>query len=442
MVHHNLTGNPELMKKLNRSLILDLVRREGPISRVEIAKRLKISSPTVSNITRSLIEENWLIEIGQKVESSSVGRKAVLLKYNAKAGYVVGAYIGEVEFHIALANLGGQIIAKRRFPLGLKGLEALEEIIREITNMLEASGVKCNDLYGIGIAVSAVTDGKNGIVLHSRYLQGWDGLPLKSIIQQKLGVPVFVDNDVRMAVLGETWAGEGQGATDLIFMTVGTGIGLGMIIGGQLHQGAHSAAGEAGDIIISESHVARAARTRNAEFRDNTSNTPDAPNTNASSPSAGTGGHFEQLAGWQALIDRAKDALRKGHDSLIASLAAGNMDALTVDAIFQAARQGDALGVSLVQDEAWYLGICIANLVSVLDPEVVILGGDIVDYKDLFLDRIRLIISELIPVMPRLTMSRLGRDAELLGSIKMALEASNGSIVIASAPLSIMAGHS
>ncbi|NPV80077.1 MAG: ROK family transcriptional regulator [Firmicutes bacterium] len=394
-------GNPSLMKKINLSMVLELIKTRGPISRADIARELGLSPPTVSSLVKSLLEDNLVVEIG--LSPSSIGKRATLLKYNPSAGFAVGVYLDGTKMLLGVTDLAGQTVTRSELPVNGSSLKPEEVLtaIRDIVNDVQkTSGVDGNELKGIGMAVAAVTDAATGTILSARYLGALVGFPFKTMLEKSFNVRAYVDNDVYMGALGEKLYGKGRNSENMLFVTVGEGIGVGIILGNRLYRGAHHGAGEMGDMIIERSLI---------------------------DERGPQGGHLERLCGWDAITEMAKERLKSGKKSLINETSGGKVSA---DLVHEAARRGDEVALEIVQEVSRNLAIGIANVASILDPDLVVLGGDILSAMDLYLDRIKEELFKILPRLPRIEASELGRNAELLGAAGMAINQMNPLIVV------------
>jgi predicted NBD/HSP70 family sugar kinase len=206
-----------------------------------------------------------------------------------------------------------------------------------------------------------------------------------------LGLPVFIENSVNLIALGESWRGAGQGLRNLLCIQLGDGIGAGLILNGQLYRGSHYAAGEVGYIIPNERYLGQT-------FDDY--------------------GCLEGFAGSSGIVRRARQRLEAGQASLLAQTGPAT---LTAEQVLAAAKAGDALAEAVVQETVDYLSIAVANMACIVDPDRIIIGGDLAEFGDLFVEPIRARIEGLIPVTPDIQLSDLGLDAPVLGAVATAL---------------------
>jgi glucokinase len=373
-------GRPHLLKKINRSMVLDLIRGRGRISRADISRELNISKPTVSKVVKELLSEGLIKEAG--LADSSGGKPAMLLEYNVQAGYIVGVYVGPSFMIYGLADLGANILRRLRTDL-VHGKHAVEVMVHNITMLCQGVCDREQKLLSVGVAVAGLTDPEEGVVRIARHLPGWEGLRLRDALRESLGVPVVIDNDVNMAIVGEHSHGAVQGVNDAVMITVGDAIALGVIIDGKVHRGVHFAAGEIGNMVIDRQQF-----SRNGEPRS---------------------GYLDRLVSWRSLqIDWS------GVDDL-------ECDELPKD-VFVRALEDRSFAEKLFTQNWTDVGLAIGNVISVLDPEVVVLGGEITRVPPVFVDGIRDVVRKVALFAPTIVVSELGRDAELLGSINTALE--------------------
>jgi predicted NBD/HSP70 family sugar kinase len=391
----NHAGDATLLRKLNESAVLELIRRDGPITRSDVSQRLHLSLPTITRIVTDLIEENLVRELSPA--DSRGGRRPALLEFNSRANLVIGVYVGQ-RLVGALADLNGQIIERRSAPslAGEAGIEKLIALIKELHAHADSLGLA---VRGAGVGVPSIVTYPWGVVALAPGL-GWRNLPLKERLQQALDMPVLVENEVNLIALGESWRGAGQGIRNLICISLGTGIGAGLILGGQLYRGSHSAAGEVGYLV---------------------------PNTQYLGERVNGFGTMERLADRNGLVERARVHLAAGVRS---SLSGRSGQEVTAEAVLEAAGAGDPLGCSVVSETADYLGIAIANLACIIDPERIVLSGDLAEYAGLFVEPIRLRIEGLVPAMPEIVVSELRMDAAVLGAVAVVMRETSDALFV------------
>lgn len=288
--------------------------------------------------------------------------------------YVVGIDIGGTKLATVVADKTGHILNKVRRPtLAEKGpeyaLELLYDMVREV---VERAALEQESVSAIGVSCGGPLDTKTGIVYSPPNLPGWDALPLKAKLESEFQVPVTIENDANASALAEFRFGGGRGYNAVLYMTMSTGIGGGIVINGQVYHGANDSAGEVGHQIL----------------------LPNGPRCGC-----GKQGCLEALCSGPAIARRAQAAIRKhlaeenGATTLL-TLTDGSVEAVKSEHVLEAARAGDVLALELVEETAYYMGWGIANLVNILNPDIVLLGTIAVAAGDLLLDPIRETVSK------------------------------------------------
>ncbi|NLY42406.1 MAG: ROK family transcriptional regulator [Clostridiaceae bacterium] len=388
-------GSFSLMKKMNTSFILNTIREKGPISRAEVAKITGLTPATVTNITAELIKYHLILE-AERGESSG-GRKPVMLRINTNGYYVIGVYIGSTYIDIVVSNFNSDNIYsdKIRIDTRIAGEIVLKKAAEKIKDWMDNN--KDKKILGAGIGVHGLVQSKEGISLYAPNL-GWEKVPVKEIFQKHLGVPVFVDNDVRTMTLGESWFGLAKNVSNFIFLYVGYGIGGSIVIDNQLYRGTTEGAGEIGHTTIEI----------------------DGPRC-----SCGNYGCLQAMASETAIIERFKEVLSKGEKSIIRDWVGDNVDSITPEMIFDAALKGDRTALSVVKEKASYLGVGIANLINTFNPSMVIVNGNIAvlgkTVMDCIQEEVRRRSMKYLQNSTKITFSHLGEDATLKGAVALVL---------------------
>jgi N-acetylglucosamine repressor len=328
-------GSRDLIKAMNRSLLLNMIRREGQISRTQLTELSGLSAGAVSGIINELLADEWVFKTGEGAYTG--GRRQSLLRLNPEAGYAVGLKLMEDRIVSAVIDFEAQIRLQDESPFPFDDdPEKLSDILAKVVETsIVRSGVSTACFFGAGIGLAGVIDAQAGVVRYSPFF-GWRNVALAERVSHRLRVPVFVENDVNTLTITEQLFGAGRRHHNFIVVTVGRGIGMGMVINGQLYQGHHGGAGEVGHSVIDASAADRGADTT-----------------------------LEGLAADPALMQRVN------HDSGSNSPIVANVGELAARAA-----QGDAEAqAALAQSGAW-LGIGIANIVNVLAPELIIISGE------------------------------------------------------------------
>jgi glucokinase-like ROK family protein len=380
------SATASLMRSINRSAILQFIQENSPIARSQIARQLDMSLPTVMRIVDNLIEED-LVRSCDGYGQSTGGRPPSLVEFNGKAYSVVGMDLGGTKMFGTVADLSGTIqhelyIAHRKDDGPSDYVERLCEIIETLLDAPRPPGQR---IRGMGIGVPGVTLIPEGIVTWAPSL-GWRDLPLQEILNDRFDVPVFVENDVNLAALGELGFGAGRGAQNLVTIAVGTGIGAGIIIGGILYRGHNQAAGEVCYMLPGTEFLGR----HYDEF-----------------------GALECLASATGVVKRARQLMMQEGMSILEELSAED--------VFAAARSSEPWAQQVVSETVDYLSLAIANISATLDPEVIILGGGVAHSADLLIEPILQRIEGVVPFVPRLVASPLERRAVVMGAIMLVL---------------------
>jgi predicted NBD/HSP70 family sugar kinase len=366
-------ARPALLKDLNERAVLEAIRTGAPISRAEISRRARISKPTVSIALQSLLHAGLVREATAGPEGRRYG--AVFFEPVPEAALVLGVDIGARFLRGALCDLRGAVRARQDVELdGADANVVLDAIVRLHDGLVAVSGLPADRIDSVVAGVPGVVEDETGRVRLGN-VPGLEGMAVGAELERRLGVPVTVDNDVNLAALGEHARGLGRGVGDFAFVSIGTGLGAGLVFGGELHRGRHGAAGEL--------DFARAG---------NDALDPCAPALSA-------------LAERRAAEDGGT-ALAPPYDPR---------------AIFAAARAGDALAAAVVAEEAKRIALHIVPIAAVADVDLVVLGGGIGRQGDLLLEPIRALLAERLVYPPRVEVSSLGEAAVLTGALAVGL---------------------
>ena len=361
---------------------MGLIRDRGPVSRAQIARESGLSKPTVSLALTSLESSRLVREAGRS--SGGKGPSAILYELNPSAGWVVGIDVGRHWLRAAIADLTGRIVSRRDERARVKSAAELIRQIGEVAHALATdAGIRWRQVTVATVGSPGVFHPEIGQVALAHSLPGWGRQGLVEAVRRELGTNVLLENDVNLAALGEQWHGLGRGVDDYVYLHLGTGVGLGIVIGGELHRGHSGAAGEVGYLpLVGTDPVQPRSRRRGA---------------------------LDEMAGASAVVDRAR---------LI-----GMTPPLTAKSVFESARLGDVKARRIVEFESDRIALTIAAVTAVLDPELVILGGGIGSNGDLLLEPVVAKLRAVSPFRPRIEISSLRQDATLHGAVWQALQA-------------------
>jgi len=378
---HRLTITSSAMRDINRSAILEIIRRESPISRTAITQKLGVSLPTVMRIVEGLIEEGFVRPHGDSEWSG--GRRRSLLEFNADGFVVLGIDMGGTKMYGAISNLGGKLLDEVNIGRhGTSGEESFSCLVTLIDTLLASPSLQGRRVRGIGVGAPGVTLHQEGIVKLA-YSLHWKDFPLKARLAERYDFPITVDNDVNLAALGELWFGAGQNTQNMVLVAIGTGIGAGIIIDGALYRGASEASGEIGNMVPGREFLGK-------DYRDF--------------------GALESVASGTGIAERARAVLRSERDP-------AELENLVSEDVFEAARHGQQWAWNIIYETVDYLAVAIANLATSFDPELIVLGGGVSQSADLLIEPILKRINKSLPTPPKLVVSSLGLRAAVMGAI-------------------------
>jgi glucokinase len=314
---------------------------------------------------------------------------------------ILGVDIGGTKIAAAVVTDRGEIIAR-----GYNSTSAqagpdvvIDNIFATIDKAISSSNVVLSQLSGIGIAAAGIIDSDNGKVISSPNLPGWHEVPLKDIIQRRFNIPTYLGNDASLAALGEWCFGLKKRVANLIYITVSTGIGGGIICNGKLYTGVYGAAGEIGHMTI---------------------------DVNGPRCNCGNIGCWETLASGTALAREAVRQINEGVNTTIAGLVGGDLSKVDARVVFEAAEQGDKLANELISQLGYYLGVGLTNLVNIFNPQLILIGGGVAKMGDLLLQPAIKVVKErafatsasAVQIRPAL----LGDDSSVLGAVRFVLD--------------------
>ncbi|MBI9049959.1 MAG: ROK family protein [Anaerolineaceae bacterium] len=384
-VHKSKTIAQADMRNINRSAVLEFLRQTKLTSRTEIAKQLQISMPTAMRIIEQLVEEGLVIYTGEK--ESGKGRSRNLLSLNTENNLVVGINLSGSQLEGCIATIGGDIIQLFNEPVTWKTAEDnFQFLVHFIEQILQHPLQNEQRILGIAIAVPGFIDRLTGNIRVAPSLD-WYNLPLQSRLEPLFDLPLVIENDVNLAILGEYWFGAAGGVDDVVMLLVGTGIGAGILLDGKLHRGFHGASGEVGYLL------------------------PDIHSLNQKYPGFGA---LELMTSEEGIVSRAKAKCQQ-YGLLI-------KENFSSDTVFEAAREGEGWALEVVAGTVDYLSMAIANISVCFDPELILLGGHIASAADLLLVPIQNRLQGVIPHIPRIEKSQLNSQAVLLGSVVLTFQ--------------------
>ncbi len=318
---------------------------------------------------------------------------------------ILGIDLGGTKILTAVANPQGRMLSRDHSITPAKeGQQAVvTSILESIRRALEQAHITAADLAAIGLGAPGLSNPETGILFTSPNLPGWRDVPLRDIIEKELGKKAFLINDANAAAVGELYYGAGRGVHNFVYITVSTGIGGGIIINDKIYTGSTGTAGELGHMVIDD----------------------EGPPCNC-----GNRGCWESLASGTALAREARQRIEAGATTSIVEYVNGNLERINAEAIHKAAQAGDNLAIDLIAQSAYYLGVGLANLINIFNPEVIVIGGGLSNIGDMLLkpafeEAERRAFKQAYQAV-RFARAELGRNSGVLGATAFALEKLRG----------------
>ena len=390
-------GSFELMKQLNVSAVLKVIRDNGSLSRADVAKITGLTPASVTNITKMLIEDEYLVEC--KVGQSSGGRPPIMLELNPNARYVIGISIGVGMIDVVITNLSAEIILKKSIEINEERYDydfVFKELVKLINEVIECSKIEKEKILGAGVALHGIVNARTGMSIYSPYY-GWKEINIKEALENELNLGVYVDNDVRAMALGESWFGITKDISNFVTLNISNGIGAGIIINNKPYYGVDFSAGEIGHIVVEG----------------------DGDKCNC-----GNYGCLETVASNNNITKKAIKLIKQGTNSVLKELKA-DINQLTIEDISEAAKLEDELAISIIK-EARYIGIAITNLINILNPTSIVVVGEIFENTFYAIETLNEIVKnrgmKLSSENVRIIKSMLGRDAAVVGATTLVIQ--------------------
>jgi predicted NBD/HSP70 family sugar kinase/biotin operon repressor len=394
--------NSQLIKELNEIRILTLVKNEETISRIELARRTKISKVAVSEIVNRLSEAGYIVEIGKGESTKKGGKRPTLLKLNPDNGFVVGIEIHSSHAKIALANLNSEIIREEivQFEVGETIVTVLPEIIRCIDQIFSGNPKYKEKLISIGIGLPGFIDYEKGELVFAVTIHGWVQHPLASVFSEKYKVPVIIENDVNARTYGEHLLGAGQDTDNMVCIWLGEGLGAGIIVDGNLISGRYGSAGELGYLELGH-HLANPSLVKNLYTNQH---------------------RFGSILREQHLLDTIK--LKIQYDMNLGHI---DLDRLTLEELLSDGHHEYSFIVREILDEyAMLLSILCTDLIKTLNTSKIILSGKVIENSEYLLDKCCQIVRQNMHNIPfqatPIEVGTLKEEGCIKGVIAMALQ--------------------
>ncbi|MFC5268815.1 ROK family transcriptional regulator [Kribbella qitaiheensis] len=374
-------ARPQLIRAINEKVLLDHIRRSGPLSRTELARLSGLSKPTVSAALGTIERAGLVHATGQR--TGVPGPAAILYDVRPEAGFILGLDVGREFLRGAVADLAGTV--RSRLSVRTKAVDAMariQELAGLAKKLLGDAGISASQLTQTVIGSPGVYDPKLDTLTLTGRLSGWDSPAVLPALREEFGPALMIENDVDAAALAERVHGHGRDVDSFAFVSVGTGIGMGLVLDGKLRHGSHGVAGEISYL-------------------------PFAEGTGSDARDARKRGSFDASASAAAVVRAARRAGVRGASS--------------AEKVFAAAARGDAVAAEIVAEEALLVAKAVCTVITVVDPHLIVLGGGIGQapgFLDAVVDRLRL----LAPVLPEVKVSVLAADTVVAGCIAAGLD--------------------
>jgi predicted NBD/HSP70 family sugar kinase len=374
-------ARPQLIRAMNEQVMIDYIRRTGPLSRADLARISGLSKPTVSLALANIERAGLVRAAGHR--TGVPGPAAILYEVRPEAGFVLGLDVGREYLRGAVADLTGTIRVKSSArDEANDGHGRVAELVALAKALLADADVAASDITQTVIGSPGVYYPRRDALALAGNLPGWDSPAVLVELRAAFGSSVMVENDIDVAAIAERAHGHGRDVDSFAFVSIGTGIGMGLVLGGKLHRGAHGAAGEIGYLPFSEGHGTDVEDARQR-------------------------GSFEAASSAAAVVRAAKRA--------------GIEDAASAQHVFNAAAAGSAAAAAVVAEEALLIAKAVCAVVTVVDPELIVLGGGIGQAPG-FMAEVQAALATMAPVLPEVKMSALGADAVVEGCVAAGLE--------------------
>lgn len=393
------TAQASLIKDINTAAVLRIVRERSIVSRADIAKTCGLTPATVSSIVADLLALGIVRETGSG--ESSGGRKPMMIALNEKAWGVIGLDLGPRQIHVGIVNLNGNVVFDEGVSLPVdRSPASILSMMGQVTDRLLAKAASLHiRILGLGVGAHGLVDSSQGISLFAPAFQ-WKQVAIRDWFAGRYDFPIMVDNDARAMAAGEKWFGAAAHADNFIFLNVGTGIGSGIYLNGQLLNGAHYGAGEIGHIPLSDD-------SEEVCF-------------------CGKRGCLSTFASGPAMERRARTAAKLHVDSMMNDLSEGSPERISGVVVHQAAERGDEQAVRILRETGELIGSALAIMVNVINPEMILIGGGVSEAGDYLFVPIRETVerkamathTELLPIVP----GQLGSACGIVGAATLVLQ--------------------
>jgi glucokinase len=395
---------PHMQNEINKSIVLNFLMENKSLSRARVAASLNISAPTASKIIDELIKEGFVIETGKS--ASTGGKRPTNLEFNPDYGAVIGVDLAKDSIRMARCDFCGSILEKHiGFKIYNKDEDLLDKVIKELEQFIEninsdsSNGKKHLPLKAICMGVPAAVDLDSGEIKSAALFEGWEGLKLREILSEHFDLPIYIENSTNISAMGDKYFGEAKQYSEIAFLEVSEGIGAGIIINNKIYRGAYNSSGEVGYIL-----------GRLEELYSSYKNK----------------GYMEYEASLENMEKEAIKAIKDGKKTLLREIISGDITKINAAIVCKAASLGDLLAREIIKKIVENLALIIINLILILNPEIVIIGGNICalpEAQELFITPIKEIADRIVPFdLPEIKLSVVGKDGGVMGASFYAID--------------------
>jgi glucokinase-like ROK family protein len=394
-------SNISKVKAHNLRAVLSVLRHHEYASRAYLAELTGLSTTTISNLVSELLEQGIVTEEGivKSASRQGAGRPRTALCLVLEARHAVGIHIGVGQIRVAVADLRAHPLnyLSLEHALDRSSTEVLHDVAALVDEAISQSGVDRERVVGVGVGASGLVNPHTGVNVVAPNL-GWREVPIRDLLGQQLAMPVCVDNNARTMALGEALFGVGKGVRALAFVYARIGVGAGFVVGEQLYRGSAAGAGEIGHVTI----------------------VPEG----GEPCRCGNSGCLETLVSEPAIVRLAEELAARDKNSILADHLHNGQGA-TIERILDAARAGDLATRAMLEERACYMGIALANLVNILNPDLIVMGGLCVQGEDLLLPIVERVMRQRafanLGAHVQIKVTGFGPQAGVIGAAALAL---------------------
>ncbi|MGD0610828.1 MAG: ROK family transcriptional regulator [Anaerolineales bacterium] len=391
----NSGASLEYTRQINLRLILRAIKNNGPISRANLARLVKLSPPTVSSLVAKL--ETAKLVRGTDKDQSDRGRPPQMVEFNEHAGYVIALEINYTFIRATYATLRGTPLKVAREPRNRFAVvsETIDQCVELVKQLSIQSQIPLSDISALSISVPGIVNSETGEVVLAKHLLGWHQVPLGKLIQSALGIPVFVENDIRCAALGEFAYGVAQGHKSFVYIGLCGGIGSAIILNGALIHGSHFLAGEIGYLSTNLGSTGNTSIERK---------------------------YLENIISIGVIRENILQELRRGRRSSLEEISPADEDQMTLSHILANARENDAFALEVTNDLAKGLAYAVANMSVMFDPDLIVLGPNYGAGEEILLAEVEKLLDQQLPFHPEVTLSQFSSNGMASGALFIAGE--------------------